>query len=295
MIAPDNPPDNSRRPFWTHLPGASETAKVAAIALALGFVTAIIFSIWPRLDYAFSRLFLLPDDSFVFVHSLFWRFLREVFLKGFTAWYVLIVIGCFATWSRLPALFGLEFRRWLYLAACSLAGPLFLVNIVLKEHWGRWRPREIIQLGGNELPTAPLDWGGTCTSNCSFVSGEIASMVMVFISLAFVTTAWRPVFYTLAVVMGLVSAIMRIGQGGHFLSDALFAGVFMVLTAAGIYWLMFLAPAGKAAGKAVEVGEGASPEAAPTSKSLAERVEALWAEISRRGLAVLDLLFPKVK
>ena len=56
-------------------------------------------------------------------------------------------------------------------------------------------------------------------------------MVMAFIALAFVTTAWRPIFYALAIVMGLLEAFIRIGEGGHFLSDALLAGVFMALVA----------------------------------------------------------------
>jgi len=228
------------QPFWAHLPGRRETARVALVAMALGAVTAFVFTVWPELDIAVSHAFQAGRDVFPMTQAWFWRFLRDVFLKGFTAWYVLVTIACLVTFSQRPRLLNLDFRRWLYLMACSLTGPLLLVNVILKEHWGRWRPREVIQLGGGELHTTPLDWSGTCADNCSFVSGEVASMVMAFMALAFVTTAWRPIFYALAIVMGLVSALIRVGQGGHFISDALFAGVFMTLVAAGIYWVMFL-------------------------------------------------------
>ncbi|MCG6859267.1 MAG: phosphatase PAP2 family protein [Salaquimonas sp.] len=228
-----------RRPFWTHLPGGRETAMVAIIAFVLGLATAIVFTAWPQFDIAVSRLF-FSGDVFPMTQEWFWRFLRTVFLNGFTAWYILITVGCVVTFKQQPALLGFDFRKWLYLAICSIGGPLLLVNIILKDHWGRWRPREIIQLGGEDLHTTPLDWSGTCIDNCSFVSGEVASMVMAFIALAFVTTAWRPIFYALAIFMGLLEALIRVGQGGHFISDALFAGVFMVLVAAAIYWAMFL-------------------------------------------------------
>ena len=235
-----SPGKQTGRPFWTHLPGGRETAKVALIALAIGVLTGIVFTAWPALDLAASRAFFDSHTGFVMTQSLFWRFMREVLLKGATGWYLLVTAGCLLTYRQLPALLGFDFRKWLYIALCSLTGPLLLVNIILKEHWGRWRPREIIPLGGDELHTTPLDWSGTCFYNCSFVSGEVSATVMIFIALAFVTTAWRPIFYALAIVIGLLSALIRIGQGGHFLSDTLFAGVFMVLVAAGLYWVMFL-------------------------------------------------------
>ncbi|MEC9342270.1 MAG: phosphatase PAP2 family protein, partial [Pseudomonadota bacterium] len=228
------------RPFWTHMPSRRETAKVVALALVLGVVTGVVFSAWPELDIAVSRLFSSGEGRFPMTRSWFWQILREVFLKGFTLWYVFITVACFATYRHREAVLGLQFRKWLYLAICSLTGPLLLVNVVLKEHWGRWRPREVIPLGGDELHTAPLDWGGSCLDNCSFVSGEVSSTVMVFIALAFISTAWRPIFYALALVLGGVSTLIRVGQGGHFLSDALFSGILMTLVAAGLYWAMFL-------------------------------------------------------
>ncbi|GIL01570.1 MAG: phosphoesterase [Alphaproteobacteria bacterium] len=258
-------------PFWTRLPSGRETAQVAAIALGVGILTALVFTAWPGLDIAVSRLFLGADGVFDLTQPLFWRLLREAFMKGFTLWYVTIAVACVLALAGRHRLFGFGPRRWLYLAACSLAGPLLLVNILLKEHWGRWRPREIVELGGSEPFTSVLHWGGACDYNCSFVSGEVASMVMAFIALAFVTTAWRPVFYALTIVMGLVAALIRVGQGGHFLSDTLLAGVLMTIVAAALYWAIFLADAGR----------------------WLDRHDGLWARLCDGGLRLLDRLFPR--
>ncbi|MEM7463403.1 MAG: phosphatase PAP2 family protein [Pseudomonadota bacterium] len=217
-----------------------ETARVAIIAVWIGLIATIIFTTLPSIDLAVSQLFLNEDGKFIMAKSDFWRTLRTITLRAFAVWYVAIIVcGLWARNANAPIL-QLTWPKWLYLAICSIIGPLLLTNVILKEFWGRWRPREVEGLGGEEQFTSPLDISGTCADNCSFVSGEVSSMVMIFISLAFVSTAMRPLFYGLTIGMGAFSALIRVGQGGHFLSDTLFAASLMTLVAAGIYWLMFL-------------------------------------------------------
>ena len=43
----------------------------------------------------------------------------------------------------------------------------------------------------------------------------------------------------LAVAAGAVAGLIRIGEGGHFLSDTVFAGVLMALTVALVHFLVF--------------------------------------------------------
>lgn len=81
-------------PFWTRLPSGRETAQVFAIALGVGILTALVFTAWPGLDIAVSRLFLGADGAFELTQPLFWRLLREAFMKGFTLWYVTIAVAC---------------------------------------------------------------------------------------------------------------------------------------------------------------------------------------------------------
>ena len=42
-----------------------------------------------------------------------------------------------------------------------------------------------------------------------------------------------------AAAAGAVAGLIRIGEGGHFLSDVVFAGVIMALVVALMYWLVF--------------------------------------------------------
>jgi lipid A 4'-phosphatase len=220
--------------------GARETAIVVSMAGLVGIAAGLAFMFFPGLDIGVSRIFLENGYRFALVDSPFWQGLREWFMRGFTLWYVTIAIAGIAAFRQDVPVLNLDWKRWFYIGCCSLLGPLILVNLVLKEHWGRWRPRDIFELGGREIFTPVLAAEGTCRDNCSFVSGEVASMVMLFMALAFATRHWRPIHYGLAVLLGLVSAFIRVGQGGHFLSDAIFAGVLMALLAAALHAWFFL-------------------------------------------------------
>jgi lipid A 4'-phosphatase len=232
-------PIRGETPFWRRLPDSAETATVAVTAAAIGLVSAALFTIFPSIDLAASAVF-HDSGRFALAGDGFWQTLREAILRAYTLWYIAIPVCLVVAMRSGETVARLDARKWGYLALCSIAGPLLLTNVFLKEHWGRWRPREILDFGGSHPYTTPFDISGSCADNCSFVSGEVSSMVMAFIALAFVSSVWRPVFYVLAIVLGMLSALIRVGQGGHFLSDSILAGVFMTLVAAGLYWAMFL-------------------------------------------------------
>ncbi|MFI4988102.1 MAG: hypothetical protein ACHQF3_11740, partial [Alphaproteobacteria bacterium] len=82
------------------------------------------------------------------------------------------------------ALWGLERAAVVYLLAVFLLGPALLVNGVLKEDWGRARPAQIREFGGDKLYTPPLSIADQCRHNCSFVSGE-ASLGFAFVAFGF--------------------------------------------------------------------------------------------------------------
>ena len=215
-------------------------ATLAAVAVAIG--AGVVFTLFPALDIAASAAFYVQGEGFALANSAFWQTVRTITLRGYTFWYVAIVVAAILAVRWQQEVLGLDWRRWLYLGITSLLGPALLTNALLKAYWGRFRPREITELGGTEQFTAPFDLSGSCLGNCSFVSGEVSSMVMVFAGLAFAAIGWRHVIWPLLFAFGALAALLRVGQGGHFLSDSLLAGAFMVLVAAGTYWAMFLSP-----------------------------------------------------
>jgi hypothetical protein len=54
------------------------------------------------------------------------------------------------------------------------SGAGLMANVLLKDHWGRSRPIDVTQFGGNERFVAWWDPRGNCASNCSFVSGDVS-------------------------------------------------------------------------------------------------------------------------
>nr|WP_244635692.1 phosphatase PAP2 family protein [Chthonobacter albigriseus] len=108
-------------------------------------------------------------------------------------------------------------------------GPGLLVNVLLKGFWGRARPVQVIDFGGDHPFSAPWVIAGNCDWNCSFVSGE-ASSSMFLVALALVgPRAWRTAVATAAVVFSIVMSLNRIAFGGHFFSDVVLAWALTLL------------------------------------------------------------------
>lgn len=122
-----------------------------------------------------------------------------------------------------------------FLISTMALGPGLLVNIALKDHWGRPRPGRIVEFGGDQHFVAWWNPRGDCVKNCSFVSGEVSSAFWTVAPAALAPPAWRVLAYGAALTFGVAVALLRMVTGGHFLSDTIFAGVFTFL----IVWLMY--------------------------------------------------------
>ena len=64
-------------------------------------------------------------------------------------------------------------------------------------------------------------------------------MFAIFYSVALVVPQWSVPTLIAGTIVGLAAGLVRVAQGGHFLSDVVFAGVFMALIATGVHRLMF--------------------------------------------------------
>lgn len=137
-------------------------------------------------------------------------------------------------------------RNWirpgLFLVILLALGPGLIVNVVLKDHWGRPRPREIVQFGGTRQFLQPWQ-KGTAHKGRSFPSGH-ASAAFYLTAPFFVyrrrnrrRASW---WMTGGLLFGVLMSIARITQGGHFLSDNLWAWGVVHLTAVALYYLLKL-------------------------------------------------------
>lgn len=126
--------------------------------------------------------------------------------------------------------------RGLYLGLCLIVGPGLVVNTTFKDNFGRPRPRDTVNFGG-EHAFHPVGTPGADRSCKSFPSGH-ASMGFLLGVPALLAGTRRKFWFRAWVVLGISAGIgiglVRIAQGGHWLSDVLWSGLFVYFTAIGI-------------------------------------------------------------
>ena len=114
-----------------------------------------------------------------------------------------------------------------FLLLALMIGPGLITNVLLKPNWGRPRPVQITQFGGTEQYVPPLI--PSHQHGHSFPSGHAAT-AFYLMSLGWVFRRRRRLWLTLGVLAGIGVGYVRIVQGGHFLSDVIFAFVVIWLT-----------------------------------------------------------------
>jgi lipid A 4'-phosphatase len=203
----------------------------------------LILIVVPGIDLGVSRLFFLPDANngaggFAWSGAPaaelgHWLVQRGSLVLG--AGLVLAFLYCAI---RLRRLGGLGSVQWLFLVLALVVGPGLVVNMLFKDEWGRARPSQIQEFGGTRQFTPPLVLSNQCDHNCSFVSGD-PSVGFVFHAFAYVARRRQRAIVGASVAAGLVIGLMRIGQGAHFFSDVLFAGVAVFAATAAVHALLF--------------------------------------------------------
>lgn len=117
-----------------------------------------------------------------------------------------------------------QLKRLSFITLMSLLlGPGLIVNSALKDHWGRPRPR-VVRF--EHKPYAPV-WKPqfTETSDNSFPSGHAA--IGFFLGVPFLALGYRKRGLLVGTFGCALIGCVRILQGGHFVSDVVFAGIFV--------------------------------------------------------------------
>jgi membrane-associated PAP2 superfamily phosphatase len=192
-------------------PGTSVAVATAVVSgLALAF---------PGLDIAVASFFHHGADGFPADRN---GFLLDVRHAGMAVTRIVVVslVVAFLGKLFLPMLMRtVSSRKLLFLATSMALGPGILVNSLLKEFWGRPRPRQITEFGGTMEFFPAWVPGGACGTNCSFPSGE-ASSAMWLIALVFVVPErWRRGVTIAVLAWALTISVNRMAFGAHFLSD----------------------------------------------------------------------------
>lgn len=206
------------------------------------FAVLVFFLLSPRIDIGAAALFFDDEGGFFLEQNPEFQFLRRsVFLSTISIAVFSLVMVLAHPLRRQAVLWPT--RIWAFSLTLVLLGPGLLVNGVLKAYWGRARPRQIEEFGGDSFFTPPFQIDGECLRNCSFVSGEGAgatALALIVLLLAW-NAPWRWLRPLSAVLAGLIlvfGAGLRVAMGGHFLSDVVLS-ILMVIVVAEILARLF--------------------------------------------------------
>ncbi len=203
------------------------------ICLAIAAVVGTVFALYPQLDVTLSRYFYAGGLRW---HVLDWR---SGIVRDIASWIIALVaapafIALAVKWllPRRPLLMP---GRAVVLMISTLAlGPGLIVNVILKDNWGRPRPQFLTEFGG---PAPLLPWWdprGKCDKNCSFVAGEPSGAFWTMSAAAVAPPQWRAAAYAAAITFGSAVGVLRMSAGGHFFTDVVFSGVVVFL----LIWLV---------------------------------------------------------
>jgi membrane-associated PAP2 superfamily phosphatase len=208
------------------------------VALSIAVVAGLVFGLYPELDLRIAGIFYGYIDinyNFFGLHT----YKPMMRTRDAGLWLDIILIA--------PAIISLAVklilprrkiwmsgRAMVFLIATLALAPGLVANVVLKDHWGRSRPIDVAQFGGDEHFVPWWDPRGDCPRNCSFVSGDVAGAFWTMAPAALAPPPWRALAYGAALALGVCMAVMRVMAGAHFASDTIFAGVFTFL----IVWLV---------------------------------------------------------
>ena len=239
-----------------------------AVSLAFFVLLTAPFLVWD-IDIALQQL-LYSDGEWVFRKHALWVFLYDygpapamiVSVIALLLWFISTFTG-FQKQNR---------RVFAFIALLMVLGPGLLVNAVFKEYWGRPRPREIVEFGGQRAFVPPLVKGEFVSSrkyekmlessqgavewdilrNVYRIKGKYNSFPNGHASVGFFMIfpyfIYRHRKKVLAMVWlaggtcyGVLMGVGRMAQGGHFASDFLWSCAMVYLVGIVLYYALRMA------------------------------------------------------
>jgi lipid A 4'-phosphatase len=194
----------------------------------LGFFLVLLM-FFPELDIEISGYFYNLEYGFLYKKNILIRALYDIIppiTKIFSAFCGLYLLYLLIKYKSIKIILK---SSALFLFITAIIGPGLVVNSILKDNFGRARPRQITEFQGSKEFTGAFKISDQCEKNCSFSSGH-AAMAFYFTAIAYVVNAaYFTRIYLLGVSFGVLVGLSRIIMGGHFISDVMASGFIVLL------------------------------------------------------------------
>ena len=207
----------------------------AQLILACFLISSFLFVKFPGIDIGISKIFF--DKGFYLAGP--WKSWIQDSVRLFLSLSMTSVIGLYFynKYSK-RNLCGINGKKVIYLLLVLILGAGMIVNGILKEDFGRARPRDIVEFGGSKIFTPAFVISHECDTNCSFSSGDGAGAFF-GLALALALSRKRAVLLS-AFAYGALVSYSRIASGGHFLSDCVVSFFVMLILADVLYYYLVL-------------------------------------------------------
>ena len=198
------------------------------LSLVVFLFLIILITISPSIDLFVSNIFYDEQVGFLLQSEDIITFIiRKLFLP-FLILYILLlpILSNYLFFNKIYFKYKFTLKKICMLWVTMIFNIILVVNLLLKNMWGRSRPNDISEFSGQSIFTEWYRFSDFCMTNCSFVSGD-AAVGFSLISFYFITK--KIIYFWLSIVSGLILSFTRVLEGGHFLSDILFAGLIIFI------------------------------------------------------------------
>jgi len=207
----------------------------AQLILACFLLSSFLFVKFPGIDLSVSTMFF--GKGFYLTGQ--WKSWIQDSVRFFLSLSVVAVVGLYFynRYSKRNVL-RIDGKKVVYLLLVLVLGAGLIVNGILKEDFGRARPRDIVEFGGSKIFTPAFVISHECDTNCSFSSGDGAGAFF-GLALALALSRRRAVFLA-AFAYGALVSFSRVAAGAHFLSDCVVSFFIMLIVADVLYYYLVL-------------------------------------------------------